>query len=237
MKLGNRLNIRTSKVGSEWTPDSLPNLVAWYKFDTGITNVSGAAISDGDNVGNWRDQSGNDNHLTAPNNYFVYEAGTGSAVSANGSNDKFHMTTQLNLEGFSLYMRVLVSAQDGGSTDLLFLDKDTSSTDFFRIQSATEVRTKISAASAIKWTTSTLDTTVFSNYGFERDGSNDVRAYIDGAALTASTAIWTDGLLDLDAIGTNFDGKIKEVIITSSSLSSADRTNLQAHLGNLTQGE
>ena len=237
MKLGNRLNIRTTKVGSEFTPANLSNLLAWYKFDTGMSNTTGGSPIEGDDIVTWRDQSGNDNHLTAPNNYFVYEASTGSAVSVNGSDDKFHMTTQLNLEQFSLYMRVNVSAHDGGATDLLFLDKDTSTTDFFRIQSATEVRCKISGAAAIKWGTSTLDTAVFTNYGFERDSSNDVRAYSNGSALTASTAINTTGVLDLDAIGTNFDGKIKEVVITSSSLSSADRTNLQAYLANLTQGE
>ncbi len=237
MKLGNRLNIRTTKVGSEWTPANLPCLLAWYKFDTGMSNTTGGSPIDADDIASWRDQSGNDNHLTAPNNYFEYEASTGSAVSVNDSNDKFYMTNQLNFEQFSLYMRVLVSKSDSGATDLLFLDKDTSSTDFFRVQSATEVRCKVNGASAIKWGTDTLETDEFNNYGFERDSSDDVRAYFNGVALTASTSINTDGILDIDAIATNFDGKIKEVVICSCSLSSADRTNLQAHLGNLTQGE
>lgn len=236
MKLGNRLNIQT-RVGGDWTPANLPCLLAWYKFDTGMSNNTGESPIEADSIETWRDQSGNDNHLTAPNNHFVYEASTGSAVSANGSNDKLYMTTQLNFEQFSLYMRVLVSAHDGGATDLLFLDKDTSSTDFFRVQSATEVRCKVNGAAAIKWGTDTLQTDNFNNYGFERDSSDDVRAYFNGDALTASTSINTDGILDIDAIGTNFDGKIKEVVICSCSLSSADRTNLQAYLANLTQGE
>jgi len=46
-----------------WTPASLPNLVAWYKADAGTLNASGTAATNGQKVKEWRDQSGNNNHM------------------------------------------------------------------------------------------------------------------------------------------------------------------------------
>ena len=236
MKLGLGLNIGTT--GGAWTPKNLSGLQAWFKFDTGLEESDESTPENGENVTKWTDQSGNDNDLTAPNQYFTYNSTYGAVESADTVNSKFHLDTQLNISGqFALYMRVSASTISTGANDLFFYDKDSSGEDFLRIQSTTEVRAKIANGTVRKWTQGTQSLDTFYNFGFERDGSNNLSAYRDGSALTASTAVSDTGTFDIDAIGQNFDGIIKEIIICNSGLSASDRTKLQTYLAKLTQGE
>lgn len=223
-----------------FTPASLTGIMHWYKFDTDIyeDEDGGDAVEDEDNVYLWKDQIGS-NDLESEDSFFLYESSTGSVVSSDGEDDKLRLKTQLNITGeFSLYIRYNATNTDsGGSTDLFFSDKDTPTTDFFRIQSGEEVRCKISGGSAIKWTQQTQSTNTFYNFGFERDSLDFVKAYRDGEILSNSTDNRNTNTLDLDAIGMNADGKIKEIIICNSSLSVSERANLETWLGALTQGE
>ena len=220
-----------------WSPSNLGSkLKAWFKNDTDIFEDAGATdpAENNDNVYQWNDQSGNNNHLTAPNNFFQYDSSTGGIISPGGSNDKMHLTNQFAFSGqFALYMRVSFSSISTGANDLFFYDKDSSTADFFRIQSTTEVRGKINNGVVRKFTQATQSLDTFYNYGIERDSSNDLLAFRDNTALSATTAINDTGSLDIDAIGGSFDGTIKEVIICDSSLSSSERTKLQAYLASI----
>tara|TARA_R110000824_G_scaffold40346_3_gene121089 strand:+ start:265 stop:975 length:711 start_codon:yes stop_codon:yes gene_type:complete len=236
MKLGLGLNIKTS--GGAWTPKNLSGLQAWFKFDTGLEESDTTTPENGENITKWTDQSGNANDLTTPDNYFVYNSTFGAVESEDTQNDKLNLDTQLNFSGqFAMYIRVAVSTLSAGAYDLFFYDKDSASADFIRVQSTTEVRLKISNGTVRKWAQGTQTLDQFYNYGFERDGSNNLTAYRDGSALSATTVVSDTGTFDIDAIGQNFDGMIKEIIICNSGLSASDRTNLQTYLAKLTQGE
>ena len=242
MKLGLGLNIKTSG-SADWTPAKLSNLEMWCKFDTGIQESDESTPEDGENVTKWTDQSSNNNDLTASSAHFTYDSATGGLESADSTNSILYLDTELNLSGqFAMYIRVSCSTISAGNTDLFFSDKDNISQDFLRVHNATEMRAKIQASSKIGWTQETQSMDTFYNYGVERDGSNVVTAYRGGSLLTKKTGAGYEtgavtGTLDIDAIGGAFDGIIKEVIICSSALSADDRTNLEAYLAKLTQGE
>ena len=236
MKFGLSNTIR--QYGGVWTPDNLSGLQAWFQKDTDILESDGSRAEDGENVTQWSDQSGNNNHLTSPNNYFTFNEASGGVESADTENDKLHLTSQLNFSGqFSMYMRIKFSTFSGSATDLFFYDKDTSSQDFWRVQSTSEIRGKINNSAKIGYST-TIETGTYYNIGVERDGTNRVVVYLNGSGLTQITTTGYEagvvsGTLDIDAIGGSLDGIIKEVVITNSSLSSSDRSNLQAYLNNI----
>ena len=237
MKLGLGLNIN-SAVSGDWTPAKLSNLQAWFKNDTDILEGASDPVEDNDNVVQWSDQSGNNNHLTAPNNYFIYDAASGGVESSDTNNHKLHLTSQLTLDGeFSMYMRIKFSTFSGGATDLFFYDKDSSSEDFFRIQSTSEIRGKINNSAKIGFGT-TVETGTYYNIGVERASDNRVSVFLNNSGLTQITtsgyeAGAVSGDLDIDAIGGSLDGIIKEVVITDGALSATDRSNLQAYLANI----
>ncbi len=236
MKLGLGLNIKTT--GSPFTPANLGGLQAWFQNDTDILESDSSRAEDGENVTQWSDQSGNDNHLTAPDNYFQFDAASGGVESADASNDKLHLTNQLNFSGqFSMYMRIKFSTFSTGATDLFFYDKDTSSQDFFRVQSTEEIRGKINNSAKIGFGT-TIETGTYYNIGVERDGTNRVTVFLNGTGLTQITttgyeAGTVSGTLDIDAIGGSLDGIIKEIVITNEALSTSNRSKLQAYLANI----
>ena len=242
MKLGLGLNIKTSG-SADWTPAKLSNLEVWCKFDTGLQESDTTTPEDGENVTKWTDQSSNNNDLTASSAHFTYDSATGGVESADTTDSILYLDTELNLSGaFSMYIRVSCSTTTAGNTDLFFSDKDNIAQDFFRVHNTTELRAKIEASSKVGWTQGTQSLDTFYNYGIERDGSNVVTAYRGGSLLTKKTGAGYEtgaisGTLDIDAIGGAFDGIIKEVIICSGVLSADDRTNLEAYLAKLTQGE
>jgi len=234
MKLGlsNSINNRISD--ADWTPASLSGLQAWFKNDTGLEESDTSTPEDGENITKWTDQSSNNNDLTASSAHFTYDSATGSAESGDGTNSQLNLDTQLNFSGeFAMYIRAAASTISSGTNDLFFYDKDTSTIDFFRIQTTTEIKVRVSGDTAQKWAQATQVIDQFYNFGWERDGSNNMYVYRDGSALTATTAISNTSILDIDAIGGNFDGIIKEIIICNSSLSSSDRTNLQTYLNTI----
>ncbi|QDP49337.1 MAG: hypothetical protein GOVbin2669_6 [Prokaryotic dsDNA virus sp.] len=224
--------------GGVWTPANLSGLQAWFQNDTDILESDTTRAENGDNVTQWSDQSGNNNHLTAPDNYFTFNEASGGVESGDAENDKLHLTSQLNFSGqFSMYVRIKFSTFSTGATDLFFYDKDTSSQDFFRIQSTSEIRGKIDNSAKIGFGT-TIETGTYYNIGVERDGTNRVTVYLNGSGLTQITTTGYEagvvsGTLDIDAIGGSLDGIIKEVVITNTALSSSDRSNLQAYLNNI----
>ena len=235
--LGN--NLVTGPVQSTFSPLDLPGLMVWLKFDTGLQESDTTTPEDGEVVTRWSDSSDNDNNALSTTSHFTYNESKGGIESADSTQSKINLKTQLNFHGeFAVYMRLEFSTiTSSGSTDLVFYDSTTSTADFLRIQTSTEIRSKISGATAHKWTVEELATDVFYNIGFERNADDDLIVFVNNDSATASTAINNSNAWDLDAIGGGFDGVIKEVIICESSLNAKQRTNVQTWLANLTQGE
>lgn len=224
--------------GGAWTPARLSGLIGWYRNqkpdNTDIFTASDTLASNGDNVHKWLDSSGNNSHITASSNFYQYNLESGGVISAEDSNDTLSRP-QMNFSGeFAMYIRVSFDSFTSGAHDLFFYDTDTSSEDFFRVQSGSEIRGKINNSQKIGFTTSISENT-FVNIGIERDDTNRVVAYLNGSAQTQiSTSGYAtgavSGTLDIDSIGGNTDGKIKEIVIVNTSLSASDRTKLNNYL-------
>ena len=235
--LGN--NLVTGPVQSTFSPLDLPGLMVWLKFDTGLEESDTTTPEDGEVVTKWGDSSYNGNNAVSTASHFTYNESKGGIESADSTQSKINLKSQLNFDGeFAVYMRLEFSTiTSSGSTDLVFYDSNTSTADFLRIQTSTEIRSKISGATAHRWAVEGLETGVFYNIGFERDTDDDLFVFVNNDNATPSTAINNPNGWDLDAIGGGFDGVIKEVIICESKLNSKQRTNVQTWLANLTQGE
>ena len=220
--------------GGAWTPNKLSSLLHWYRNDIDILESDGSRAEDGDDITQWSDQKGT-NHLTAPNNFYQFDGNSGGVSSEDSSNDKLHFTNQINFSGqFSMYIKVKFSTFSSGATDLFFYDKDTSSEDFFRVQSTSELRGKINNSLKIGFST-TVETGTYFNIGIERDGTNRVSSFLNGAQQTQITTSGYEtgvvsGTLDIDAVGGNLDGIIKEIVIVNAALSTSDRTKLNNYL-------
>ena len=220
--------------GGTWTPARLSSLLGWYRNNTDILKTGPAPAANGDDVIQWSDQSGNDNHATSSGNYFHFDSATGGLISEEGVNSDLHIP-QLNFAGeFSMYMKVKLLTISGSSTDLFFYDDDTASQDFFRVQSATEIRGKINNSTKIGFSAG-IDTGTFLNIGIERNSSNRVDMFLNGAPQTQiGTSGYhvgvLSGTLDIDSIAGNLDGIIAEVVITGKGLSASERTNLNNYL-------
>tara|TARA_R110002110_G_scaffold128386_1_gene308092 strand:- start:335 stop:1057 length:723 start_codon:yes stop_codon:yes gene_type:complete len=240
MKLGLGLNLKTS--GGAWTPARFgSNLKMWLRKDTGMT-IDGAG-GDGDNITQWRDQSGSGNHMLAGANYYDYDSATGGAESADTTNGKLLLATDGTKDitftaGFSLYVRLAVSTVTTGGHDLFVYDSDGPSVDFLRLHNTTELRSKINGSTKVGWTYTNPTLDSFNNWGYERDGSNNLTTYLNNSALTKITSGGYDtgavsGDLVLDAIGGNFDGIIKEVVWVDRGLTASERTALQTYFNKI----
>jgi len=235
MRLG--LGLVHRSTGSTFTPGDLPSLLGWYRNNTDILKSGPAPAANGDDVIQWSDQSGNDNHATSSGNYFHFDSASGGLSSEVGVNSDLQIP-QRNFAGeFSMYMRVKLLSISGSSTDLFFYDDDSASQDFFRVQSDTEVRGKINNSTKIGFSAG-IDTGTFLNIGIERNSSNRVDVFLEGAPQTQiGTSGYhvgvLSGTLDIDSIAGNLDGIIAEVVITGKGLTATQRTNLQTYLSNI----
>ena len=208
MKLGLGLSIN-NRIDSGWTPAKLgANLVMWLQNDTGILESDGSTAEDGDDVTKWTDQSGDNNHMLAANNYFDYDSATGGVESADSTNNKLFLATD-------------------GSKNITFSGQ-------FALYARLAIRTKINSSTKVGWTQGSPTLDQFYNFGFERDGDNVLTCFRDNASLTKiETSGYETGAVSgdfvLDAIGGSFDGIIKEVVWVNRALTADERNKLDAY--------
>ena len=69
------------------------------------------------------------------------------------------------------------------------------------------------------------------NLGFQRDGSDDCRAYI--GTTQQDDEINNTADFNLDRVLRAFDGICVEIVVTNVALSSSDRSNLNTYLTKL----
>ena len=241
MKLGLGLSIN-NRIDAEWTPAKFgDNLKMWLRKDTGFLESDGTFPEDGNNITQWTDQSGNGNHMTAPNNYFDYDSATGGAESLDGTNTKFYLAEDgsKNLtfsDGFALYTRMSLSTiSTTGGTDLFMYESDASGEDYTRFQTTSVIRGKINNSTKFEWDFTNPAFDSFNNWGWERDGSDNLYFYLNNAALSRRSGTGlTDGAVSgdlvLDAMGGLFDGIFLEVIWVDRGLTAAERLKLKDYL-------
>lgn len=233
MKLGLSNSIKNRGGAVAFTPASLSGLQFWYKNGTGITESDGSACEDTDAVHGWADQSGNDRHATGVAPRLTYNAASGGVEG--GGNNKLNIT-QINFTGqFSFWVRLKFDTLSGGANDIMFSDETdeggyTFDADFLRIQTTSQIRSKIGGSTAMNYAT-TIATGTYYNIGFERDGSNDCRVYL--GTTEQGSEISNANAFNLDRILGAIDGICLEVVVTNAVLSSGDRTSLNTYLNTL----
>ena len=95
-----------STIESAWTPAKLTGLKGWYRKGVDIT------VDGNDDVTQWSDQSGSNNHLTATGvsaHSPVYDE-VNEAVHFNASGDILTFASSWDLGRFAIYFRCEISA-------------------------------------------------------------------------------------------------------------------------------
>ena len=222
-----------STIESAWTPAKLTGLKGWYRKGVDVT------VDGQDDVTQWSDQSGSNNHLTATgvSAHSPEYDDVNKAVHFNASGDLLTFTSSWDLGTFAIYVRCEISSYDG---DYFF---EETSNEFWKIHSADDIRIKIQGGTRHDVSDiqgqlgSSLATNTKINFGLERNSDGLLFPFVNGSALD-----WDEGdgeqtiteLFEISTIGKPAtDVKFYEIIICNASQSSADRTNLQAYLANI----
>ena len=217
MRLGLSKPFKTQNV--HFTPNLLPNLVHWYKFNTGLEESDESAPEDGEAITKWADSKGT-NHLTAEEDNPTYTASDKSVYFADA--DKIMLTSsQITLDGnFAVYMRIKFGTTIN-SNDVLFKDAD-SSAQFFRVQNSGAFKAKMGGG-AMDWTIgATIGTSNYHNIGIERTGTA-VRTYLDGTE-SSTTNVTSLGNMLIDRVKGGLNCYVTQlVIVKGSSLSTIQR--------------
>tara|TARA_R110002020_G_scaffold48928_5_gene139731 strand:+ start:1419 stop:2129 length:711 start_codon:yes stop_codon:yes gene_type:complete len=217
------------------TPADLPGIIHWYKHDTGLEESDTSTPENGEDVTKWADQIGSE-HLVGTSNLPTYTSATGTLNFGTNSANVLTITSgtssDITLDGdFAIYVRIKFAGTPN-TTDIFFKDDD-SLNNFFRANSATLIRAKITSGS-LNWTVPTMGTSAFYNIGIERTGGgNNTRVYLDGTeSSTGALAVPNDWLID-----TLKGGKADEfstlIIVKGSALSTTHRAALQTYLAAL----
>tara|TARA_R100000963_G_C4628799_1_gene94349 strand:- start:409 stop:1083 length:675 start_codon:yes stop_codon:yes gene_type:complete len=220
-KLG--LSLPTIKtLGAAWAPDDEATLEAWYKNATGI-NLSGT------DVDRWSDVSTNSYHMSQYT-AAAQPAYSGGVLTFDGVDDNL-ASGQMNFPaGDELTIGIRGDFSSGVGT---LLGDDDQSTSFIRFQSTTVLRIRPLAGPA----DFTLSSGAFGN-GYiviTRDASDNVDAYYNGAAISATVV--KGGTIKIDNMGSYdvndfFDGTILECQIYTST-SAALTANVNNYLSNI----
>jgi len=220
--------VSTKKTGTvtPWSPsDEGSNLIAWYKNKVGI-GLNGLEVT------TWEDSSGNSHEMeqAVSDERPIYNAATGSLTFDSSNSSHLQTVTQMSFNGeFTVAFKMNAT----GSNNTIIGD-NTSSNEYFKITSATNLRVKTDAQLG---NLTVVDNTLTDVYVVvTRDASNLVRFTVDGA-LQASSATVT-GTSDIDAIGiravdnNSFDGEIFEVQIYDTQNGTLT-SNINTYLANI----
>lgn len=215
---------RYASSGDPWTPADITT-AAWFDATVGVNDSSG-------NVDQWDDQSGNNNDLTQTSSARP-KTGTHTlnglnVIDFDGSNDSMFHSTALTTQPASF---AAVFVRDASGADHTVFDGISGSgRNMLRLRS-TDVLA-VFAGSFVG--TDSITTGAMLASGLFNGSSSEIR-------LDGGTAVTGDsGSEDLDGglrVGANnsggpqlLDGKIAEIVITDTDLSTSDRQKLEGYL-------
>ena len=224
-KLGMSLGGSNRPMGA-WKPTDEASVVAWYQNAVGIT-------LNGSDVSAWADSANsNDMAQSTASEQPAYSAGSLTFVSADDTH--LQTTSQISLTGaFTIGIKLTPTGSNTGT----FLADITTSNEFFKLTSTTNLRTKIDGNTS----NIPLDSGTFGDdyLVITRNGSNVITLNKNGVAQSTTTT--TAGTADIDAIGlrqgsgvgvNGFDGVIEEIQIFSST-SAALTANINDYLSKI----
>ena len=221
--------VSTKKTGTvtSWSPsDEGSNLIAWYKNKVGIS-LNGSEFL------GWLDSSDSGLHTMEQGDSDerpVYNAATGSLTF--DSSNSSHLQTAIQMS-FSGEFTVAFKMNATGSNNTIIGD-NTSSNEYFKITSATNLRVKTDAQLG---NLTVVDNTLTDVYVVvTRDAFDIVRFNVDGVPQASSATV--TGTSDIDAIGiravdnNSFDGEIFEVQIYDTQNGTLT-SNINTYLANI----
>ena len=213
LKLGLSL-VSNRKLGA-WSPDDESSLEAWYQNKVGIS-LSGADVSE------WADSSSNgiDMVQATASEQPAYDTPTGTLTFVSANDEHLQTTGQIELSGdFTIGVIFNPSISAPGT----LLGDNTTSNEFFKYTSTTNLRLKIDGSIG----NLPLDSGTFGDdYIVITRVSDVLTLWKNGVAQSTTPTL--AGTADIDAIGVRnsdqdyLDGTIEEIQIYSSS--SADLT-------------
>ena len=220
--------VSTKKTGTvtPWSPsDEGSNLIAWYKNKVGI-GLNGLEVT------TWEDSSGNSHEMeqAVSDERPIYNAATGSLTFDSSNSSHLQTVTQMSFNGeFTVAFKMNAT----GSNNTIIGD-NTSSNEYFKITSATNLRVKTDAQLG---NLTVVDNTLTDVYVVvTRDAFDIVRFNVDGVPQASSATV--TGTSDIDAIGiravdnNSFDGEIFEVQIYDTQNSTLT-SNINTYLANI----
>jgi len=212
---------------TSWSPsDEGSNLIAWYKNKVGV-GLAGTEVTD------WQDSSASANHSmeqSTSEERPTYNAATGSLTFDATYFQNLQTTEQISLSSvFTIGFKM-----NATGTNNTIIGDNTSSDEYFKITSATNLRFKTDTDQG----NLTIDDGTLSNVYIliTRNLSNVVRLYKDGVLQADSETV--TGTSDIDAIGiratnlNSFDGEIFEVQIYDTENSTLT-SNINTYLANI----
>ena len=228
LKLG--LSLNTIKPIGSWTPESESSALAWWKKATGVTTEEGKLTD-------WLDQIGNNHNFRQETEeerptYTSSGANEGTVTFDSSATNNLEITTQITLaanSAFTVGMRVNV-----GSTGSLFTDNTTSG-EFIRIMSTTQLRIKLSNGTSRNFNLSEGVWTDKKTIIVTRTTGGLITVLADGVAVGTQTD--TAQLL-IDNFGVRrtdlnpYDGSLLDASIFTDT-NAALTTNLQNYLKDL----
>tara|TARA_R110000822_G_scaffold148059_2_gene286985 strand:+ start:57 stop:770 length:714 start_codon:yes stop_codon:yes gene_type:complete len=212
-----------------WDPSDESSLLAWYK------NKVGVAVNASNEVGEWSDSSGNGNLMVASGDATespTYNSTTGELSFNAARSQHLQLDTNLQLEipaEFTIGFKM-----NATGTNNTILGDNTSSNEYFKITSATNLRIKNNTGQGnIATDTGNLDEC---DIVLIRDSSGNITMYRDGELQQGNTDLSGDILID--AIGireptiNSFNGTISEIQIYTET-DQALTTNVIDYLSNI----
>ena len=208
LKLG--LSVTSSNNPGGWSPTDEASVEAWYQ------NKIGISLND-TTVSRWTDSSGNAITMQQSTDSMQpeYDPGGGALTFDSSSDQHLQTTGQISLSGdFTIGLRFNPSISAPGT----ILGDNTTSNEFFKYTSTTNLRIKLDGSIA----NLPLDSGTFGDdYIVVTRASNVFTLYKNGVAQSTTPTL--AGTADIDAIGVRnadqdyLDGEIKEIQIYSSS--------------------
>jgi len=224
LALKQALSLVSTKMLGGWQPSNETGLEAWYKYQTGIT-------LNGSDVSAWADSSSNsfDMVQATASEQPAYNAG---AIDFDASaTQNLQSTSEIDLSGaFTIGIRLAAK-----SSNVTVLGSNTTSNEFFKINSTTALRFKTDGSLVdITLNSGTFLTDLY--LVITRNASNEITLYKNGVAQLDRETL--AGTANIDSIGVRktdlnpYDGTISEIQIYDTE-STALTANVNTYLSNL----
>lgn len=218
------------------TPTDVSGLMVWLQNGVGITSSGSPAVIDV-----WADSSGNGNDATTTGGTRPYLVDGGGEWEGDSDADTLALDSELTLAQFHIFV---VVAADETSTNTIVAGNSTQ--DFIRIgQSANNKAHRMKANGAATTPADYIATTAVATdgtkqlleYELSSGSSNNSFLRINGSLEATVSHDGSSNALDIGFVGatnssggSSFNGKIYEVLIYNTALSSSQASDIRSHI-------